>query len=88
MAASCAATAGAGKWRGSLPGCTASAASSPDGSTTSRISSASSTSPACTCCSGIYEASSRTLEVHFAPRSKSALNPSGTASVHNSYLHL
>jgi hypothetical protein len=41
-----------------LPGCTTSAASSPDGNTTSRTSSASSTLPAFTCCSDIYETTS------------------------------
>jgi len=88
MAANCAATAGAGKSRASLHGCATSAALSPDGNITSRISSASSTLPASTCCSGIYEASSRTLGVHFVPTSKITLTPGGTASVHNSYLYL
>src|ERR1700735_3381809 len=58
MAANCAAIENAGKWRGSLPGCTTSADSSLDGNTTSRTSSASSTLPAFTCCSDIYETSS------------------------------
>jgi hypothetical protein len=59
MAANCAAIENAGKWRGCLPGCTTSADSSLDGNTTSRTSSASSTLPAFTCCSDIYETSSR-----------------------------
>ena len=58
MAASCAAIENAGKWSGSLPGCTTSAASSLDGNITSRTSSALSTLPAFTCCSDIYETSS------------------------------
>src|ERR1017187_9879945 len=58
MAASSAAIENAGKWSGSLPGCTTSAASSLDGNITSRTSSASSTLPAFTCCSDIYETGS------------------------------
>lgn len=53
MAVRCAAMADAGESRCSSHGCTASAASSLDGSTTSRTSLASSTSPAFTCCSDI-----------------------------------
>src|SRR5580698_5651277 len=62
MAANCAAIENAGKWRGCLPGCTTSADSSLDGNTTSRTSSPSSTLPAFTCCSDIYETSSRAFE--------------------------
>src|ERR1035438_3531407 len=58
MAASSAAIENAGKWSGSLPGCTTSAASSLDGNITSRTSSALSTLPAFTCCSDIYETGS------------------------------
>jgi hypothetical protein len=66
MAANCAAIENAGKWRGCLPGCTTSADSSLDGNTTSRTSSASSTLPAFTCCSDIYETSSRLIVNHLA----------------------
>src|ERR1035438_7025447 len=59
MAASSTAIENAGKWSGSLPGCTTSAASSLDGNITSRTSSALSTLPAFTCCSDIYETGSR-----------------------------
>ena len=49
------------RWRACLPGCRTTADSSLDGNTTSRTSSASSTSPACKCCSGIYETTCRLL---------------------------
>ena len=58
MGASCAATESAGRSNGSLRGCTTSAASSLDGNITSRTSLASSTLPAYTCCSDMYETSS------------------------------
>jgi hypothetical protein len=56
---SCAAIEGDGRWSGYLPGCTTSADSLADGSTTSRTSSASSTSPAFRGCSGIYGTASK-----------------------------
>src|SRR5271165_7298562 len=55
---SCGDTKNVGKWSGFSPGCTTSAASSLVGSTTSRTSSASSTSPASKCWSDIYETAS------------------------------
>src|ERR1035437_2930312 len=68
--ASCGATRDDGKWSGSSPGCTPSADSLPDGNITSRTSSASSTSPASTCSSDIYETGSRTSLINISSREK------------------
>src|SRR5450755_1397369 len=70
MDARCDATRNVGKWSGCSPGCTTSADSSPDGNITSRTSSASSTSPACRCYSGIYETASRPSNIF--PREREA----------------
>src|ERR1035438_4475890 len=61
MDARCAVIAADGKSKGSLPGCKTTAVWSPDGNTTSKTSSASSNSHACSCYSGIYEMGSSVL---------------------------
>ena len=48
-----------GRSKESSPGCRTTADSSRDGNTTSKTSSALYSSPACSCCSGIYEMASR-----------------------------
>jgi hypothetical protein len=70
-----------GRWSGSSPGCTTSADSSPDGNTTSRTFSASSTSPACRCYSGIYETASSSIAFYLGCASPHV--PQGTDPVEN-----